>query len=926
MRLPRVSLFCSLLWAGSFCSFLNSFAVEIPGRTELSAGWKLISANSLTASGAVISRPDFDVHNWYPIRRMPATVLETLQEDGVYPNLYFGMNLLTEVPQDLYKQDWWYRTSFEVPPGQKIYWLELPGINYRAEIWLNSKQVADSQHVVGMYVAHEFNISEFIEPGKPNVLAIKVTPERAIPDVSGVELADSWHDWLDWKYLGSKAPRSDHYKEGWTADRNAGVWKPVYLRATGPVKVSNALVDTDLPLPVVDPASLTVYATVANGSGQPVSGVLLASVSREGKPAIRLEQPVTLGVGEVREFSFAPEKFSQLLVSHPDLWWPYTMGSPNLYNLNVMFKIDGELSDEESIQFGIRKVTQHRDSDLRFSKAAEGNLYFQVNGKDFHARGADYAPDLLFRYDPQREVETIRYVKDLGLNMLRWEAKIADEHMFELADQAGIPVMAGWMCCSKWEQWDQWNAEDLRVAKESLSSQILMLRSHGSAFLWSNGSDGLPPQPLRSDYRRILKELHWQNAVVDTVSNGNTDGHGNQVWDGIGMSGVDRWHPPSYWFDAKYPAAGGSTAEYGDNEVIPPFESLKKFIPKDKLWPINEFWYFHAGAHMGANELTTIRQVVDRRYGSSSSAQEFSRKAQLAHYENTRAQFEDWAANGWATHKIEMYWMLNNHWPSFFGHLFDYYMEPGGAYYGAKKGLRPLSVVFDYFSGQGNKSANIFITNQTMSAQRGLRVRVRIYDLLGSLRYERQVANRSVEPQDVTVALTVPRLPNLTPTYFVRCELLNATGATLADNIYWQSTTRDEFGNPANDDDDFPYSQASWSDFKALNTMPQVSLEATGAVRKTGGRSHFIVSLHNPTRHIAFFERVSVTQGRDGNEVLPILYSDNYVTVFPGETVHLDGSFDDKNSGANSLWLSIEGYNTARTSIPFKTASAQEQN
>jgi exo-1,4-beta-D-glucosaminidase len=265
-----------------------------------------------------------------------------------------------------------------------------------------------------------------------------------------------------------------------------------------------------------------------------------------------------------------------------------------------------------------------------------------------------------------------------------------------------------------------------------------------------------------------------------------------------------------------------------------------------------------------------------------------------------------------------MYWMLNNHWPSFFGHLFDYYMEPGGAYYGAKKGLRPLSVVFDYFSGPENKSANISITNQTMYERRGLRVRVRIYDLLGSLRYERQVVNRSVEPQGVTVALTIPRLANLTSTYFVRCELLDGTGATLANNIYWQSPTRDEFGDPANDDDELPYSQTSWSDFKDLNTMPQVSLEATSVMRKTGGKIHFIVSLHNPSRHIAFFERVTVTQGKDGNEVLPILYSDNYVTIFPGATVHLDGGFDEKNSGNGPPWLSVEGYNTARISRPIK--------
>src|SRR5579859_2768479 len=206
---PYAQLVRSLLGVILLCLLPCAHAEDVTGRTELADGWALISTEKTSASGAAISQVGFDVADWYPIRQMPMTVLAILQEDGVYPNLYSGMNLLTEVPQDLYKKDWWYRTTFEVPQGQKTYWLELPGINYRAEVWLNGKQLANSTQLVGMYVAHEFNVSGMIREGK-NVLAIKVTPEREIPDVTGVELGDSWHDWLDWKFLGSKAPRSAH--------------------------------------------------------------------------------------------------------------------------------------------------------------------------------------------------------------------------------------------------------------------------------------------------------------------------------------------------------------------------------------------------------------------------------------------------------------------------------------------------------------------------------------------------------------------------------------------------------------------------------------------------------------------------------------------------------------------------------------------
>ena len=171
---------------------------------------------------------------WHTVRRMPATVLEVLQDDGTYPNLYYGKNLLDEVPQDLYKQDWWYRTSFTAPAGHSTYLLEFPGINYRAEVWLNGRLVADNTQIVGMFDAHELDVGRWLRPGESNTLAIKVTPERALQDIDGVELADSWWDWINWKYLGYQGPDKDVDRgNSFVSDRNAGIWKPVYLKVAG---------------------------------------------------------------------------------------------------------------------------------------------------------------------------------------------------------------------------------------------------------------------------------------------------------------------------------------------------------------------------------------------------------------------------------------------------------------------------------------------------------------------------------------------------------------------------------------------------------------------------------------------------------------------------------------------------------------------
>jgi exo-1,4-beta-D-glucosaminidase len=907
-----ISIALQLLGMGAFTLFA---AAENPGKIELGENWKLASATEAQSEDAAISVAGYKDARWHPIHRMPATVLEILQEDGVYSNLYVGTNMLN-VPQDLYKQDWWYRTTFKAPTGD-FYTLEFPGINYRAEIWLNGQKIADTNQMVGMYAAHELNVTPWIKRGSRNVLAVKVTPERLIQDVDGVELADSWYDWINWKYLGYKGRKRVNTGAGvsFVPDRNAGVWKPAYLRVTGAVSVNHPLVNSELLL-AESTARLTVFAGLRNLTTHPVSGTLKGTISRPGKPAIHFEQSVAdLGAGEEREVEFAPEKFSGLVVKNPDLWWPYTMGDPALYDLQLNFVRNETLSDSSHIRFGIRKITQLRDNDESFPDIGKGgNFYLQVNGRDFLVRGGDYTPDLLFRYDPEREADILRYAKDLGINFLRWESKISSEHIVELADEEGIPLMFGWMCCNQWEKWNQWSEEDRRVAPKSLRSQIRMLRPHASVFVWANGSDGLPPENIRKEYHQVLSELHWQNAVVDTVASFTRGLNGERAWDGIRMEGPYCWRPPNYWFSGKYPATVGSTIEQGDNEHIPTLESLKKFIPADKLWPINDTWFMHAGAWGGNSTLSNIRLALNHRYGPSTNVEDFVRKAQVAHYENTRAQFETFAASGWATHKMVGYWMLNSHWPSFYGNLIDYYLKPDGAYYGAKKGLRPLSVAFDYYAIGDNSQARIIAFNQTPRDVQGLRVRVRIYDLNGKVRDDRSTNGIAISFNGATPVMTLPRYPESSPVFFVRCQLFDGAGKLIVDNTYWQSQKDDDLGARANDRV-MTLRQDKWADMTTLNAMPPVAVEMQASQTKIGKESHVLIRLRNPSGRIAFFERATISTKRDGDEILPILYDDNYVTVFPGETVEIHGIVP---KGDKPRWVKLEGYNTPLISVPIK--------
>ena len=880
-----------------------------PSTVELTAGWRLASARDVGDDGAAISRLGYPTESWHPIRALPATVLAALVDDGTYPDPYYGSNIRDLIPQDLYRQDWWYRSTFTPPLGHQRYRLELPGINYRAQVWINGQLVAGSDEIVGMYVSHELDITDAITPGAANVLAIRITPEQAVQDIDGVELADSWWDWINWREIGYRSPVDDEPGgQSFVPDRNAGIWKPVLLHGSGPAVLGPATVTTELPLPATDSARLTVHTTVANDTDAPVRGTLRAVISRPGTPTLTLEQPVELRPRERRALTFDPDRFGELNIAEPDLWWPYTMGEPALYDLRLELRGPGGTIDAADQRFGIRTVTGQRDEDASFrGPGAGGNFYLQVNGRDFLVRGATYSPDLLYRADPAREDAILGYVRDLGLNLLRLEGKFPGERLLRRADELGIPLMYGWMCCNQWEKWDQWDEEDRRVAQASMRSQIASFGPHAAAFLWANASDGRPPPEVRDWYHRILADAHWSNATVDTVSAMNTDEDGNQAWDGIQMFGPYTWRPPSYWFAGRYGAAQGSSAEQGDNEHIPPYSSLTKFLPADKLWPINPTWYLHAGSDENNVVLDTIRTAVMRRYGSSRDAREFAAKAQLAHYESTRAQFEAFAAGGWDTHKMTIYWMLNTPWPSFFGQLFDYYLRQGGGYFGAKKGLRPLSVVFDSFATGNHSTGTVTVVNQRPTDAADLAVRVRSYGLDGELLDDQRVEDLAVAANRSVDALRVTRPADATRVFFVRAELLDGAGNVVVDNTYWQSRQPDDVGDPRNDDA-FVLKQANWADMTALNTMARTPLEVS-AHRRPGadGRTEVTVTLANPTEQIAFFERAELLADPDGDEILPVEYSDNYVTVYPGESVQLTAG---AAAGAQPRWVRVGGYNT----------------
>jgi exo-1,4-beta-D-glucosaminidase len=667
-------------------------------------------------------------------------------------------------------------------------------------------------------------------------------------------------------------------------------------------------------LPAIDRATLTVYCDLSNHTARSVSGILRGEISRPGKPVIAFEKQVSLLGNQVNEAVFTPGDFAQLSVAKPDLWWPYSWGQPNLYHLKLDFTIDKNSSDSQEIDFGIRKVTQHRDTDNSFPGIGSGggNFYLQINGRDYLIRGAAYTPDLLFRNDPERDAANILYVKDLGLNLIRWELKIADDTMLERADHEGIPVMLGWMCCMQWEHWDLWSAEDQWVARDSLRAQLKELRAHPAVVLWANGSDGLPPDSVLNDYHQIEKELQWQNAIVDTVA------ERNRFWSGIHMLGPYVWRPPYYWFSDRYGPARGSSAEEGDNETLPPLDSLKKFIPPDKLWPPNDYWYFHAGGNEGGNNtLANITRALDHRYGPSNSAEELTKKAQLAHYEDVRAQYETYAVH-WSNRKMVMHWMMNSPWPSFFGHLYDYYFQPGGGYFGAKKALQSRSVIWDYYATGDRTTGHVYAVNFTAEPMHG-KVVISFYNLDSTVKYTNTAAV-DMPPNSSIDAISVPRVSGLSAAYFVRCQLIAGEGKPVAENVYWESTTDDDLGSPSNDDQ-FTTKLDKWADLTSLDHMPPVNIKVGGSLTSDPAEQTAIATLMNNSNQIAFFIRVELTRGSDGDEILPIVYDDNYITLFPHQSRMITAKFQKSELAESTAAFRVEGYNVPKKLVLIKTGT-----
>ncbi|MBS0365242.1 MAG: glycoside hydrolase family 2 [Proteobacteria bacterium] len=869
----------------------------VPTRVDGGAGsvtaiahWQIQSSgkvqlNGAPQSGSEVSNAGFATGGWYPVSSR-ATVMAGLLENGLNKDVFYSDNLRTVVEPDssgeLFVIPWWYRSEFTVVKGAAGIrtLLRINGVISSAEVWLNGNLVAAQDAIAGAYPVHELDVTRWVHAGN-NILALRVRP--ADPRTS---LSIGWVDW-------NPGP----------PDNNMGPWRGVDILRTGPVELRFPQVTSALSLPDLERAALTVKVAARNLDASAHDATITGVVA-----GVALRRTIHLAPGETQTVAFSSASDPALDLKHPLIWWPVGMGEHPLYSLEMTAAVEGVVSDRAKATFGIRSVSSHLTQ--------QGYRQFVFNGKPVLIRGAAWAPDMFLRDDPKRMEAEFSYVRNLGLNTLRSEGKLEGARFYDLADRNGIMILAGWECCDKWEAWaktggEPWDEADQRVAAASMASEARLLRNHPSVIGFLIGSDNAPPPAIAKLYVDTLHAEGWPAPIIAAAAGQATAGTGPS---GMKMDGPYLWVPPAYWYADKLGGAFGFDSEVSAGASIPRLDDLTRMLAPQELealWKYPQVRQLHASpAWSEVATLPSFDAALARRYGAPRSLADYVAKAQLENYDNARAQFEAFNAHRDAARPATgvIYWMLNNAWPSLQWHLYDYFLNPAGAYFGARIANEPLHIQYSY------ETHAIMLVNQTRGGAHGLQASIRVHNLDGSVPYEKRMRDIELAASSTRQVATLPALPGLSRTYFIELGLASASGEPISHNVYWLSTRADELDWPHSGSYSTPLTQ--FADLTSLQFLPAATSDVRATLRHAGAGETVTVTLTTPlsSRAVAMFQHVSVRRSAGGELLLPILWSDNDVTLWPGESMTLSAQFT--APGAAAPVVEVSGWNVPARNVP----------
>ena len=857
---------------------LLTLSLKAETTTPLHDDWRLQSACKTEAKGDAITAANFSTTDWLKTA-VPSTVLAAQVAAGLFPDPYFSDNLrkipgtdypvgknFAELPMSdssPYHCGFWFRKEFPVPAAENSthFWLHFGGINYRADIWLNGQRIADTSTIAGAYRIYNLDVTAQIQPGKPNVLAV----ETFAP--TDRDLGVTWVDW-------NPGP----------PDKDMGLWGGVDLITSSAVTLRSPMATTHFPDASLSVAELTVSAELHNASDHAVKGVVSGTAA-----GISFEEPIELAAHEDRSVILTPQKYPQLHLKSPRLWWPYQMGTPHLEHLTMRFTESGKLVDEQTIDFGLREVT----SEL----TANGSRLFRINGKPILIRGGGWSQDMMLRYNPARIREQFKLVHDLNLNTIRLEGKLEPDDFFNLADEQGILIFPGWSCCDHHEHWKDWTPQDLVIATSALREQLTRLRAHPSVLVWLNGSDNAPPANVERAYVQVESEVRWPNPISSAASSANTSVTG---LNGVKMTGPYDYVAPSYWYvDTKNGGAYGFNTETSPGPAIPSLASREKFLSDPKAWPPTAEW----SLHNGGGEFATLKvfdEAMAAVYAEPHSAADYERISGALEYDSERAMFEAYSRNKYDSTGV-IQWMLNNAWPSMIWHLYDYFLEAGPGYYAVKKACEPLHIQYSY------DDHSIIVVNSTYAEVTGLHASVHVHSLDWKDLYSADSTLTSAADSSIrTLAVPDALYAHSGNVLFIDLTLTNDKNELVSHNFYWVPTTLTTFDFPKTDFTHTPAAQHE--NLTALTQLPPAEITATAEIESTKKGHEIRLHLTNKSTTLAF-QVSAAARTPTGGLIAPVPWSDNWIELAPGESRVLTAPLPDDAPAQPVVQLS--GWNIA---------------
>jgi len=934
-------------------------------------GWQVQSSSATTdwttgtgatQSGSQISSPGFPATGWLPVTADDAgavgTEVEALVQNGICPDdpglqpinqstdspssIFFANNMQlcfgppqTNIGADtnpLFDVPWWFRTDFApgMQPGQDAK-LVINGVVGQADVWVNGTEVATEATVEGDYTSYAFDITNLIRPGT-NSLALEVFPNN--PN------AMFTIDDVDWNQI--------------PPDNNTGIQFPIRLHISDAFGISNTYV-TQNDATDMSSAALTVHADITNNTAVPQTGEVFAVIKPPGGGGfpVQVAQPVALAAGASQTVTFRPADFPQLVIRDPQLWWPYQMGGQPLYTLSASVSAGGGISDAAPpLSVGIRSVTTYLTPPSPL--APDGVRVFEINGIPFDFRAGGWSENLFLRYSASDLANQISLMKSMGINGIRTEGKEMPPNFYDQMDRAGILIDAGFQCCDKWQPSSSGRgvtSQEYHVMYLSSLTIGERLRDHPSVlnFSWSDNN------PINEQEVASLEGFDQAGFQDPIISSAEYNSSGI-----LGPSGEKEgpydWVPPSYWYDTGHSSnnandndstltnVGGSwgfDSEQGSGDTVPTMDSIQRFMsPADQaaLWQQPDAHQYHtnyestSGEHSGYSfgTLDNLDTAIQNRYGSWSSLSRYVLQAQVQNYEDVRAQFEAYIDH-WNNYPTPatgtVYWQLNKGWPTLLWDLYNYDYDQAGSYFGAKKANEDLHVLYAYDTG------SVTIDNLSGVTQPGLTVESRVYNASGQVLDDQTAHGLTLAPQAVRNDVLTPNGPAATTpptpakTYFVEL-ILSQHGAVVDRNVYWLSTQQDVIdwtsteGNPQANNGD-PLTQ--YADMTALQNLPSESV-GVAAATAPGQDGHLVttVTITNPSSNsaVAFFLRADVRRGSaDGtaqpgdNQILPLTWSDNDITLWPGESETLTATYRASLLDGTTPVVSVYGWNVPALAV-----------